>query len=92
MTDITFDLVFDDGHTKTTTFNPDQLKLRTLAKIETAQKSGNWSDLIPAIADMLKLTTDETNELTIAQFREITQAMSGAVSVPNASAPPSDAR
>lgn len=87
MADLTFDIVFDDGHTKTITFNANKIKLKTLAHLEIAQKSNAWADLFPVIGGLLRLTTEEVEDLTIDQFREITGAIQAATSVPNASAP-----
>ena len=87
MADIALEIVFDDGHTRSITFNPNKIKLKTLAQLETAQKTNAWADLFPVIGGMLKLTTAEVEDLTIDQFREITSAIQAATAVPNASAP-----
>lgn len=77
------EIVFDDGHTKTARFQRNKLKLKTLAQIQAAQKSGEWNDLIPAIAGMVGLTSEEAGDLTIEQFEQIGKALEETTKVPN---------
>ena len=69
------------------TIDPEALTLGFLEDIEKAQESGKWRDLIPAIAGMLDLPRDAVRHVSIAQFKQIAQALQAAGTVPNESAP-----
>lgn len=79
----TITISFDDGHEKIARFQRNKLKLKTLAQIQAAQKSGEWVDLIPAIAGMVGLTAEEAGDLTIEQFEQIGKALEETTKVPN---------
>lgn len=65
-----------------------KIKLKTLARIQKAQKTGEWDDLIPVVAELAHISVDEAGELTIDQFEAITTAIQESTSIPNVSAPP----
>lgn len=83
----TLTISFEDGRTKEVTFIQGRMKLKTLRMIQHAQKSGEWDDLIPAIASMLRITPEEADEIEMADWQAMAEAMSGSTSVPNDGGP-----
>lgn len=77
------------GETFSRAIAPEALTLGFLEDIETAQESGKWRDLIPAIATLLDLPKTAVRAISIAQFKQIALALNEAGTVPNASAPDS---
>ena len=67
------------------TIDPEALTLGFLEDIEKAQESGKWRDLIPAISMLLDLPREAVREVSIAQFKQISQALQAAGAVPNES-------
>lgn len=75
------------GETYARTIDPEALTLGFLEDIEVAQESGKWRDLIPAIATLLDLPRPAVRQISVAQFKQIGQAIQEAGTVPNANAP-----
>jgi hypothetical protein len=55
-----------------------------------AQKSGDWDDVIPAFAAMLRITPEEAEEISLDDFMAMAQVMQEGMTIPNASAPPTE--
>ena len=94
-TPITFTIAFEDGRSKSVTFERRRLKLKTLRRLQEVQRrieEGNeWASLIPFIATLLNLTEEEADEIEIGDWEAIIGAMQQrAAPVPNESAPPSE--
>lgn len=77
------------GETYERVIDPDAISLGFFEDIETAQESGKWRDLIPALAGLLDLPRAAVRQVSIAQFKRIALALQEAGQVPNESAPPS---
>ena len=89
---ITFDITFDDGHTKTVTFDRSRIKLKALRLLDSVGAATEWSRVIPAIAALLGLSEAEADEIELGQWEQIAGAMrqpAPDLAVPNASGPPS---
>ena len=75
------------GEDYTRAIDPNEISLGFLEDIEIAQETGKWRDLIPALATLLDLPRAAVRQVSIAQFKQIAQAIADAGSVPNGSAP-----
>jgi hypothetical protein len=83
---ITLTITTPEGEVERT-IDPDALTLGFFEDLEAAQESGKWRDLIPAFASLLELDRATVRHLSVAQFRQIGEALKQAGSVPNESAP-----
>lgn len=87
----TFTIAFDDGRPeKIVTFIQGRIKLKVLKLIQTAQKSGDWTDMIDALAAMLRITPEEADEIELDDWKALAAAMQEGTNVPNESAPPTE--
>lgn len=83
----TFIIEFDDGRTKQATIIQGRVKLKTMKLLDKAQKSGDWEEMIPVFAQMLKITPEEVEEIEMWQWEEMGTYLRSAGEIPNASAP-----
>lgn len=87
----TFEIEFDDGRAaKKVTFVQGRIKLKVLKLIQSAQKSGDWVDMIGALAAMLRISEEEADEIELDDWKALAAAMSEGANVPNESAPPTE--
>ena len=59
--------------------DPEDITLGFLEDLETAQDTGKWAPLRTALASLLKLSAAESRAITLRQFKQIGQALGGAV-------------
>lgn len=83
----TFTITFDDGRTREATITQGKVKLKVLRMIEQAQKSNQWTDMIPAIAATLRITPEEADEIELDDWIAMGNVLNEPP-IPNASAPP----
>lgn len=80
-----------NGAERVVTIEPDELPLGFFADVEEAQETGKFRPLMGAYGLMIGFTTAEMRQLTVRQFREISQAIAQAgqqaTALPNESAP-----
>ena len=80
-----------NGTPRVVTIEPDELPLGFFADVEEAQETSKFRPLISAYGAMLGFTPAEMRQLTMRQFREISQALGKAgqqaTAIPNESAP-----
>lgn len=77
------------GETLERKIDPDSISLGFLDAMEQAQERKTWAALIPAYAELLRITPEQARSLTLGDVKRITAALGEAATVPNGSAPPS---
>jgi hypothetical protein len=75
-----------NGAARVVSIDPDDLPMAFFEDVEEAQASGKFSPIIKAYAGAFGLTTEERRALTVKQFKQLTEGIKQAVSVPLASA------
>lgn len=77
--------IAQDAEPRAIVIDPEDLTLGFLENLERAQESGKWRDMIPAIAEMFRLTVDESRAITLRQWRAMGAALKEAAESPNVS-------
>lgn len=75
---LTFEFTFGKGEnavTRQIAIDPEDMTLGFLEDMEAAQDTGKWTPIRNAFAELLGLSSDESRQITMRQFKALGEAL-----------------